>query len=96
MSDSAQALWRLIVSECREQSQSEPSMAAYYQKVVLQHDSLAHAFAANMAMSLATESVSAEQISTVVLEALAADDGIMQSLCNDMRAYVERDPACDR
>lgn len=90
------SLWQAIVDEVQIHAQREPELTSYFHDAVLSHTSLPEALAYNLALQLDSNILSAMTIRQVFAEALGTDPEIIASMCRDLSAHVERDPACDQ
>lgn len=89
-------LWQTILDEAREAVTQEAALASFFYSSVLSHRSLESALSFNLAEQLCNTVVSPLAIRQVIDEALAEDPGIGERMRRDLRAYYDRDPACDR
>ncbi|MGH1370661.1 MAG: serine O-acetyltransferase [Cellvibrionaceae bacterium] len=89
-------IWQAIRAEAQEASRDEPVLASYYHAAILNHPTFDAAISFHMANKLDSSTVQAMTIREVFEEALAADDQIGEAMRADIKAYKDRDPACDR
>jgi serine O-acetyltransferase len=89
-------LWLTIRAEAQQASATEPVLASFYHATILNHDSFAAAISFHLANKLDSQAVPAMMIREVFEAAMAADPDIELAMRADIRAYRERDPACDR
>lgn len=89
-------LWHSILSEAELASQQEPVLASFYHAAILNHHDFESAISFHMASRLDSATVQAMTLREVFLGAMAADHSIAEAMREDIRAYKERDPACDR
>jgi serine O-acetyltransferase len=86
-------LWSSIREHAAEQAASEPMLASFLHATVLNHERLEDAVSYHLAGKLASSTLSAMQLREVIQEALSSDPAITESICADIRAVRERDPA---
>lgn len=96
MSTSTNTLWQTIRSEAADTASREPALASFFHSNILSHLNLASALSYNLAEQLGNSVVSSLALRQVFEAALAADDSITEKSCQDLFAYVDRDPACDQ
>lgn len=96
MNQNNDPLWQTICTEAQQALEAEPVLASYFANAVLNHSSLEEALAHNLAAQLATSAVPAEMLQQLFVGVMAADTSIGVKLRQDLRAHVDRDPACDK
>lgn len=89
-------LWKNIAEEAHAAIVSEPVLSEYFNAAILSHGSLEAALGYNLTDQLCSPVVSAQVIRAAIADALSDDPMIGQRMRSDIRAYFERDPACDR
>lgn len=89
-------IWQAIQAEASEASRDEPVLASYYHAAILNHPTFEAAISFHMANKLDSSTVQAMTIREVFEEALAADCDIGEAMRSDIKAYKDRDPACDK
>ena len=87
-------LWLEIEQEARQQAEQEPMLASFYHATIIKHENLASALSYILANKLATPSMPAMAVREVIEEAFVSDSNIVEAAACDIRAVVERDPAC--
>ncbi|KAK4753052.1 hypothetical protein SAY87_021850 [Trapa incisa] len=88
-------VWVKIREEAKLTSSQEPILSSYYQSAILSHDSFASALANHLALKLGSPmSFSSAALYDLFKGALMEDKGIVESAEEDLRAVMERDPAC--
>ncbi|KAK4744444.1 hypothetical protein SAY87_010756 [Trapa incisa] len=88
-------VWEKIREEAKMTSGQEPILSNYYQTVILSHDSFSSALANNLALRLGSSmSFSSAALYDLFKGVLAEDKRIVESAEEDLRAVMERDPAC--
>ena len=93
---SKQALWQSIREEALQAQAAEPVLASFFHASLIHHPTIESALGFYLATRLASDTLPAMLLRQVIAEALADDPGIADDACNDIRAYRERDPACDQ
>ena len=91
--DPDDAVWIRVRAESEEMARSEPILAGFLRKAVLEHPSLERALANVLAGKLATTSLSAAALADVLDEALSASSDAGEAVRRDLLAVLERDPA---
>jgi serine O-acetyltransferase len=86
-------LWNEIRQRAAERAAAEPVLASFLHATILNHHELSEAVSYHLAGKLASETLPAMQLREIMQEAMSADPGILQSVCADIRAVLERDPA---
>jgi serine O-acetyltransferase len=89
-------VWQQLRREAELISNSEPVLASYYHAAILNHSDFNSAISFHLANMLDSTAVPAMTIREVFLEALTSDPEISYSMREDIKAYYERDPACDK
>jgi serine O-acetyltransferase len=89
-------IWAAIRAEAAEDIQAEPFLASHLQATILDHPTLERALSFLLAHKLASPTLPASGLREVFATAMAADPGIGEALRADLRAVLERDPACQR
>ncbi len=89
-------MWQEICVEARQSSLDEPVLASSYPAAILNHKSFTEAISFHLANKLDSDSMPAMTLREVFVEALEADPSIAAAMCNDIRAYKDRDPACEK
>ncbi len=88
-------LWQTIRDEVLAKAQSEPVLNAHVKAAILDHDNLADALAHQLASIIQTDVVSKETLTAVFAAILAEHPGIVLAVHRDLKAVLDRDPACD-
>lgn len=89
-------LWQAIRAEALAAVRAEPLLASYLHRALLSHPNFESALVHNLSEQLGNAVVSALTIRQVFEQTLAAAPEIAAKARRDVRAYYERDPACDR
>ena len=87
-------LWQDIRDEATQAAQQEPVLASYLEHTILSHADLESALAYMLADSFGNNSVSAQEIRQLFAPILAGDVAV--KMRQDLLAYYDRDPACDK
>ncbi len=90
---SVDELWAAIRQEVSAQLLQEPELGNFFSRRILQHDSLASAISDLLALKLASTDFPQIALKQLFDAALRGDDGIMESVNNDLLATRQRDPA---
>lgn len=96
-------LWQDIRAEVEMFSRQEPTLASFFHASILCHESLESALTYTLAQILGNPTVSNLSIRRVIAEVLSggeaggdpAESDISRKMRMDIRAYRERDPACE-
>lgn len=89
-------IWLAIRAEAEDASRAEPMLASYYHASILKHDSFESAISFHLANKLHSAALQAMTVREVFQEALISDPEIGNAMRADIRAYEERDAACDK
>ena len=91
---STDAIWEEIRGEALEQTVHEPTLASFFHSVILNHRTLEDALSFHLASILASSTLG--ELSMRDLMQTAMDDNAQIGLAarQDLRAVIERDPAC--
>ena len=88
-------VWRSIREDVALEASREPILASFLHSTVLNHQSLEDTLSFHLAAKLTSPSLSPMLIRDVIDEALADSDSIRRAVREDLRAFRERDPACN-
>ena len=88
-------LWQSICDEARQASINEPLLSGYLHTTILDQDSLEESITCILADKLRCETLKDMTICKVLGQAIKSDDNIRVAIRADIRAFYERDPACD-
>ena len=86
-------LWKEIRQRAAQRAADEPVLASFLHATILNHQQLSEAVSFHLAGKLSSETLPAMQLREIMQEAMAVEPGILQAICADMRAVLERDPA---
>lgn len=89
-----QDFWKEITQQSLKVAQDEPFLKTFLHSQVQQHDSLCKALAHQLALKLEHHSIPSDEIAHLLLDAFQRSDALLWAACEDMAAYVDRDPAC--
>ena len=87
-------VWCALRQEAVEAAAAEPGLASMLNAVILSHDDLGRALSYQLARKLGDQELRAMSVREVAEDAYAADPSILVSAEADLRAVIERDPAC--
>jgi len=89
-------LWQMVMQEAQLASDEEPLLADFFSRSILDQPDLDAALSFNLAAQLDGGAIAKDKIAAVITQALQADASIGQAIREDIKAYFERDAACDR
>jgi serine O-acetyltransferase len=89
-----ESLWTIIQAEVAQCAEREPELGAYLYEAVLRWDQWHAALAHWLARRLAAQGPDEASLCRLIRRAFDADDAIGVAAEMDLRAAVERDPAC--
>ncbi|XP_042060205.1 serine acetyltransferase 1, chloroplastic-like [Salvia splendens] len=87
-------LWLRIKDEARAAVDQESILCNYYSTSILSHDSMDTALANHISIKLADSTLPVATLLDLFIGVLRQDREIMRSVCHDLLAVKERDPAC--
>jgi serine O-acetyltransferase len=87
-------IWLRIIEETRQQANAEPMLASFLHMTVLRHQSLASMLSFHLSSKLGGSSLDPRSVMELLEEAFADDAQLIDRVRADVRACVERDPAC--
>ena len=90
----ADPVWERIREETARHANDEPILASFLHASILNHNKLEKALAFHLASQLDSSTASSLLLRDVMLEAMAGDSGISESVRADLLAVEERDSAC--
>lgn len=96
MSEQQDLLWQEILQESQGLAAEEPVLASFYHASILSHQNLASALAFHIAAKLGCDAVPAMMIRQLFEDAFGADPQLIDAIAADLKAYRERDAACDK
>ncbi|XP_074573382.1 putative serine acetyltransferase 4 [Curcuma longa] len=87
--------WIRIQDEARSDAEEEPLLRQFYCELVLAHPTLESALAAHLAAKLAVPALLPHaSVNDLLISAFCSDAEIRRAVRADLRAAVDRDPAC--
>ncbi|MDR2844761.1 MAG: serine O-acetyltransferase [Puniceicoccales bacterium] len=92
---SGDLLWDELRRCARLVAEEEPALAPLLEEFVWMHPSFERALALRLSAKLVYHSERGGHLHEIFLEAFSSDVSIGQKVRRDLRAVVERDPACD-
>ena len=90
----ADPIWDFIQQEAVKLAGEEPLLADFFQRAVLQHNSLEAVIGHVLAETFANSSIASDDIQSVIAEALEDEPQIGISIRRDIEAAFQRDAAC--
>lgn len=90
----ADELWQTIRDEAVDMIREEPFLASFLHSTILNHFTFASALSFHLSNKLDSPTVPAIVIREIIEQAFRVDPDIIGALRSDIRAVVERDPAC--
>ena len=88
-------VWQSILKDVSQEATREPILASFLHSTVLKHSSLEDALSFHIASKLASPNFSPMLIKEVIEEALIDNTNISDAIREDLKAFRERDPACN-
>ncbi|WP_299982356.1 serine O-acetyltransferase [uncultured Pseudoteredinibacter sp.] len=92
----ASQIWSQLLLEAQSASEAEPCLASYYHGSVLNHQDLPASLSFHLANKLDSHAVPAMMLREVISAAYCQEPQMISAAVADMKAYFERDPACDQ
>lgn len=89
-------IWETIREETAKAAAEEPMLASFLHLTVLRHDCLDRVLAFHLSSKLSSTTMDARALFEIYLRALEDDPSISKAMQADIKAYYERDPACDQ
>lgn len=89
-------IWETIRAEAAEEAKAEPMLASFLHATVLNHSTFEDCLSFHLAGKLGSETIHMMSIREVFDEAMLKDPSIGEAARADLKAVVDRDPACDR
>ena len=89
-------VWHALRDEVARQLEAEPILAAFMRPTVLRHRSFGNALAALLAQKLACPTLTESSLRKIIRRSYADDAALLSAAIDDLLAFCERDPACDR
>lgn len=89
------AVWQEVRERALQIHDEEQGLRVLIDDVILRQASLGQAIAVRLSRKIAQEDMTREQLEPLISRIIAADSRMVVSMARDLRAIVERDPACD-
>lgn len=89
-------IWAAIRSEAQAEAEREPLLASFLYETILNHHSLEETLCGHLAHKLADHNLHALPLNELMLGVCKADKSIGASVRADLKAVVDRDPACKK
>ncbi len=87
-------IWDWIRDEAERVTVAEPQLRLLLEDVVLRQPCLGASLGVRLARKLAREDMTREELAPLLAGIFQGDDHLVESAARDLRAIVERDPAC--
>ncbi|KAK4779373.1 hypothetical protein SAY86_006901 [Trapa natans] len=87
-------IWLKMREQAVIDSSREPILSGYYREAILSHDTLETALANHLSIKLVVSSIPRAALFDAFHGVLVDDGEIMDAVREDLRAFLERDPAC--
>jgi len=87
-------VWTALRDEARSTARNEAALAGLLATAILNHGSLGDALGHQLARKLEDQDVAAMALRDVIRRVYEADPSIVEAAEDDLRAVLERDPAC--
>ncbi|GLS26890.1 serine O-acetyltransferase EpsC [Marinibactrum halimedae] len=90
------AIWLTIREEALAAVDNEPYLASFYHGAVLHHEGFKEAISFYLSSLLGSSDAPAALLRDVILEAMNQNAGIERQMLRDIKAWYDRDAACDQ
>jgi serine O-acetyltransferase len=90
-----QSIWQWIVDDAADVAKREPNLRSLLDDVVFRQPCLGAALGVRLARKLAREDMTREELGPLLGGILRGDEHLVAAAARDLRAIVDRDPACD-
>ena len=87
-------IWDWVREEAERVAVDEPQLRPLLQDVVMSQTCLGASLGVRLARKLAREDMTREELAPLLAGILRGEDKLVDSVARDLRAIVERDPAC--
>ncbi|MGZ8362359.1 MAG: serine O-acetyltransferase [Caulobacteraceae bacterium] len=94
VSDNSSPVWTALRQEAEIAARNEPALTSMLNALILSHDSLTEALPFRLASKLGGEALPSIALREICAEAYEAVPELTDIALADMRAVLERDPAC--
>ena len=88
-------LWKCVKDDAAVVAAAEPQLRSLLEDVVIAQPCLGAALGVRLARKLAREDMTREELAPLLAGIFQGEDHLVASAARDLRAIVERDPACD-
>jgi len=89
-------IWARIREEVKYQADKEPLLTSFLHTTVLKHNSLEDTLSLHLAHKLDNPTLPGILLREIIDDALQSDSWIGAAIRADLKAFCDRDPACDR
>ena len=89
-----QSIWQWIVDDAADVVKREPNLRSLLDDVVFRQPCLGASLGVRLARKLAREDMTREELAPLLAGILQGEEHLVDSAARDLRAIVERDPAC--
>lgn len=89
-------IWEKIKVEATQMAGKEVYLKSFIDHSVLSYESLTAALAGIVSRRLASDEFQVEDLYKLFVEVISSNAAIREAVAADLRAVVDRDPACDR
>lgn len=89
-------VWSAIYAEALGLCEDEPVLVGFYHNSILNHATFSDAVSFYFANLVASHSISVKVLRNIFDQILMQDIFILKSLCQDIQAHCNRDPACNQ
>lgn len=93
--DEIESVWSVIREDAARVAACEPQLRHLLEEVVLEPASLGAALAVRLSRKLAREDMTRAELEPLLEGIFDRDDPLVGRVASDLRAIVDRDPACD-
>jgi serine O-acetyltransferase len=90
-----QGIWQWIVDDAADVVKREPNLRSLLDDVVFKQPCLGASLGVRLARKLAREDMTREELGPLLAGILRGDEHLVAAAAKDLRAIVDRDPACD-
>lgn len=87
-------VWLKMRDEARLDVDEEPILSTYYYSLILSQDSLESALANHLSLKLRSSSLPSGTLNDIFRGILTEHQDVVKAVREDLRAVIERDPAC--
>lgn len=87
-------VWTQIQVEAKRDAEAEPALASYLYSTILSHSSLERSLSFHLGNKLCSSTLLSTLLYDLFLNAFSSDCSLRSAAVADLRAAMERDPAC--